>query len=142
MEMTEWVIIFHIFITADIGPPDTVLRLTIVLALLSMHCSPSMGKADFNPVPLWNDNVYQLSFNRGAMSVTHIPSVSKRRVNVLGVADTEEVGIVRPLRAAWEREDSLTEGMNTQAQFLLDSPSPRLGSGTYTLHRSPYGPDA
>lgn len=65
MEMTEWVIIFHIFITADIGPPDTVLPLTIVLTLLSMHCSPSMGEADFNPVPLWNDNVYQLSFNRG-----------------------------------------------------------------------------
>lgn len=119
--MMEWVIIFHIFITADIGPPDTVLRLSIVLTPLSMHCSPSMGQADFNPVPLWNDNVYQLSFNRGAMSVTHIPSVSKRRVNVPGVADTEETGIVRPLRAAREPKDSMTEGMNPLTQFRPDS---------------------
>lgn len=70
--------------------------------------------------------------------MTHTPSVSKRRVNVPGVADIEEAGIVRPLKAAREQEDSLTEGMNTQAQFLL----PRHGPHTYTLHRSPYGPDA
>lgn len=110
------------------------------------HCSgsslhalfPLNGRADFNPVSLWNDNVYHLSFNQGATSVTHIPSFSKRPVNVPRVADIEEAGIVRPLRGAQEQEDSLTQGMNAQTRFLL----PRHGSYTYTLHRSPYGLDS
>lgn len=45
MEMTEWVIIFHIFITADIGPPDTVLHLTIVLGFSFRALFPLNGRS-------------------------------------------------------------------------------------------------
>lgn len=44
MEMMEWVIISHIFITADIGPCDTVLHLAIVPFLFS-HTVPLNGQS-------------------------------------------------------------------------------------------------
>lgn len=64
MEMMEWVIIFHIFITADIGPLWYCPPFGHCSGSFSTPCSPSMAGASFNPVSRWNDNVYQLSFNK------------------------------------------------------------------------------